>query len=221
MIDGTVRRPATRIRPGGGAAVAVMLLGLVLTACGSLAPAGSAPPLPDAPVATESGSASTTPAPEGAAQVPPATVELDGASPAQVALADVTEDGFLAVPEDISKLGWWIGSSPMGAPRGTTLIAGHVDSAVAGLGVFAKLKEMGAGDQITVVDGLGRAGDQVEAARRALRHRRGPAARADHLRGELRLAAAQLRGQSHRLGGTGLTFRVRPTRRPAGAARRR
>jgi LPXTG-site transpeptidase (sortase) family protein len=155
MIDDTVRRPATRIRPGGGAAVAVMLLGLVLTACGSLAPAGSAPPLPDAPVSTESGSASTPQASEGAAQVPPASVELDGASPAQVALADVADDGFLAVPEDISKLGWWIGSSPMGATRGTTLIAGHVDSAVAGLGVFAKLKEMGAGDQITVVDGLG------------------------------------------------------------------
>jgi LPXTG-site transpeptidase (sortase) family protein len=156
MIDDTVRRPATRIRPGGGAAVAVMLLISVLTACGSLAPAGSAPPLPGAQAATES----AAPAPSGSAtgdapQVPPATVELDGASPAQVALADVTDDGFLAVPEDISKLGWWIGSSPMGAPRGTTLIAGHVDSAVAGLGVFAKLKEMGEGDQITVVDGLG------------------------------------------------------------------
>jgi hypothetical protein len=155
MIDDTVRRPATRIRPGGGAAVAVMLLAVLLTACGSLTPAGSAPPLPSAPVATESGAAPTGSATEDAAQVPPASVELDGASPAQVALADVTDDGFLAVPEDISKLGWWIGSSPMGAPSGTTLIAGHVDSAVAGLGVFAKLKEMGEGDQITVVDGLG------------------------------------------------------------------
>jgi LPXTG-site transpeptidase (sortase) family protein len=157
MIDDTVRRPATRIRPGGGVAVAVILMAAVLTACGSLTPAGSAPPLPSAPVATESGAASapSTSANGDAAQVPPATVELDGASPAQVALADVTDDGFLAVPEDISKLGWWIGSSPMGASRGTTLIAGHVDSAVAGLGVFAKLKEMGEGDQITVVDGLG------------------------------------------------------------------
>jgi hypothetical protein len=154
MIDGMLRRPATRIRPGGGAAVAVMLLAVVLTACGSLPVAGSAPPLPSAPVATES-AASTPSAGEDAAQVPPATVELEGASPAPVALADVADDGFLAVPEDISKLGWWIGSSPMGAPRGTTLIAGHVDSAVAGLGVFAKLKDMGAGDRITVVDGLG------------------------------------------------------------------
>jgi hypothetical protein len=153
VIDDTVRRPAARIRPGGGAAVAVMLLAVFVTACGSLTPAGSAPPLPEAPAATESTEAPS--ATEEAAQVPPATVELDGASPAQVALADVTDDGFLAVPEDISKLGWWIGSSPMGAPRGTTLIAGHVDSAVAGLGVFAKLKEMGTGDRITVVDGLG------------------------------------------------------------------
>jgi Sortase domain len=155
MIDDTVRRPATRIRPGGGAAVAAMLLAVFLTGCASLAPAGSAPPLPSAPVATESAAAPTGSADEDAPQVPPASVELEGASPAQVALADVNDDGFLAVPEDISKLGWWVGSSPMGAPRGTTLIAGHVDSAVAGLGVFAQLKEMGAGDEITVVDGLG------------------------------------------------------------------
>lgn len=156
MIDDTARRPATRIRPGGGTAVAVMVLvaAVALTACGSLTPTGSAPPLPDAPVAVESGAADP-PATGKVSQVPPATVELDGASPAQVALADVTDDGFLAVPEDISKLGWWIGSAPMGSPRGTTLIAGHVDSAAAGLGVFAKLKSMGEGDRITVVDGLG------------------------------------------------------------------
>jgi hypothetical protein len=127
-----------------------------LTACGSLTPAGSAPPLPEAPVAVESGAAAPPASATGeASQVPPATVELDGAPPAQVTLADVTDEGFLAVPEDVSKLGWWIGSAPMGAARGTTLIAGHVDSAVAGLGVFATLKEMGEGDQITVVDGLG------------------------------------------------------------------
>jgi Sortase domain len=156
MTGGTVRRPAPRIRPGGGAVAAATLLAVVLAGCGSLTPAGSAPPLPSPP-AVESGAASTPSASASgeAAQVPPATVELDGASPAEVALADVTDDGFLAVPEDISKLGWWIGSAPMGASRGTTLIAGHVDSAVAGLGVFAQLKDMGAGDRITVVDGLG------------------------------------------------------------------
>jgi sortase (surface protein transpeptidase) len=87
--------------------------------------------------------------------VTPASVVLDGAEPAPVGLSAVADDGTLNVPKDIDELGWWVGSKPMGAAAGTTLIAGHVDSAVAGLGYFAKLTEMQVGDPITVVDGLG------------------------------------------------------------------
>lgn len=158
-------RSADRVRPGGGAAVAGLLLALVLSACGATGPSapplpvGAAQPSPSPPTLSSDGPSPERSSPDGAAtapvNVPPASVELSGASPAPVGLADVTDDGFLDVPPDISRLGWWVGSAPMGAAAGTTLIAGHVDSAVAGLGVFARLSEMGAGDDVTVVDGLG------------------------------------------------------------------
>jgi LPXTG-site transpeptidase (sortase) family protein len=82
-------------------------------------------------------------------------VVIEGSQPAPVALANIADDGSLNVPEDVDELGWWVGSKPMGSTVGTTLIAGHVDSAVAGLGYFAKLTELKEGDPITVVDGLG------------------------------------------------------------------
>jgi sortase (surface protein transpeptidase) len=76
-------------------------------------------------------------------------------TPAPVALAPVTADGVLAVPDDVSQLGWWVGGAPMGATAGTTLIAGHVDSAEEGLGVFAQLRDLTPGHELTVLDGLG------------------------------------------------------------------
>lgn len=158
MVVAPLRGSASRIRPVGGAAVSAVLLVLSLAACGGQAATpAAAPPLPvtteaqDGSPAPETGTASS-----GASQVPPVSVALQGAEPAPVGLSDVGDDGALVVPEDISELGWWVGSSPMGASRGTTLIAGHVDSKVAGLGVFAQLNEMDEGDRITVVDGLGK-----------------------------------------------------------------
>jgi LPXTG-site transpeptidase (sortase) family protein len=43
----------------------------------------------------------------------------------------------------------------MGLSTGTTLIAGHIDSAEQGIGVFADLRELSPGDALRVVDGLG------------------------------------------------------------------
>lgn len=165
-MTASIGRPTARIRPGGGAAVAGLLLVLGLSACGSAPepalpygagsagpPATSSAPAPaadDAPADTGAGEGSDR------VEIPPVSVELDGAKPAPVGLADVTPDGFLDVPEEVDRLGWWVGSTPMGATKGTTLIAGHVDSAVAGLGVFARLQEMSEGDPVTVVDGIGK-----------------------------------------------------------------
>jgi len=88
------------------------------------------------------------------AAAPPAEVRLGGVR-APVTLAPVAADGTLAVPDDVSELGWWVGSAPMGAAAGTTLVAGHVDSAEQGLGVFARLRDVAPGDEVAVVDGLG------------------------------------------------------------------
>jgi LPXTG-site transpeptidase (sortase) family protein len=144
------------VRASGRAAASGLLLAVLLTACGTAAaplPTGSAPvgqaaPAPSATAQPDSGD-------EGPANVTPASVEIAGAGAAPVGLANVADDGSLDVPKDVDELGWWIGSKPMGADSGVTLIAGHVDSAVAGLGYFAKLTELQEGDPITVVDGLG------------------------------------------------------------------
>lgn len=45
-------------------------------------------------------------------------------------------------------VGWWNGSSAAGDPFGTTVLAGHVDSAQQGLGIFAELLLLHGGDLI-------------------------------------------------------------------------
>lgn len=141
----------------GGRAVATsgLLLALALTACGS--PAGYTPAAPLQVGSAPAGSAPARPDPgeRSPANVTPASVALPGTEAAPVGLVDTAEDGSLNIPKDIDTLGWWVGSKPMGATRGATLIAGHVDSAVAGLGYFSKLTDLEVGDPITVVDGLG------------------------------------------------------------------
>lgn len=148
------------VRVAGRAAASGLLLAVLLTACGTpggtagaplpagSAPAGQAAPAPSAPAQPE-------PDDSGPANVTPASVEIAGAGPAPVGLVNVGDNGALNIPKDIDTLGWWVGSKPMGADKGTTLIAGHVDSAAAGLGYFSKLTELEEGDPITVVDGLG------------------------------------------------------------------
>jgi LPXTG-site transpeptidase (sortase) family protein len=131
-----------------------LLLALAVAACGT-PQAGSAPALSAPAAAPSSAPAEPAGTSSGPANVTPATVEIAGADPAPVGLVDVADDGTLNIPKDIDTLGWWVGSKPMGATKGTTLIAGHVDSAVAGLGYFAKLTDLKKGDPITVVDGLG------------------------------------------------------------------
>lgn len=150
-------------RPGSRAVIGFLAAGLVmpLSACGAPA-ARPAEPAPTtmtttaAPTTTASAAPATTSGAPAPVRAPPAGVKLAGMdAPAAVALAPVARDGSLAVPDDVSKLGWWVGSSPMGADAGTTLIAGHVDSAEEGLGVFAQLRDLTEGDEVTVVDGLG------------------------------------------------------------------
>jgi hypothetical protein len=141
--------------PARAAAAGALLLALAVPACGApgvtAVPATGGQPVA-APPARASAAAEPASTPDN---VTPATVEIAGADPAPVGLVDVADDGSLNIPKDIDTLGWWVGSKPMGATRGTTLIAGHVDSAVAGLGYFSKLTDLAEGDPITVVDGLG------------------------------------------------------------------
>ena len=79
----------------------------------------------------------------------PEVVTLPGGARAEVLPAQ-TVDGELEVPEQVQHVGWWDGSSYAGDPFGSTVIAGHVDSATEGLGFFARLLKVKVGDGVTL-----------------------------------------------------------------------
>jgi Sortase domain len=58
--------------------------------------------------------------------------------------------GALDVPPLIHRLGWWVDGMAPGSPTGSTLIAGHVDSARAGPGAFGPLRDARRGDSVQV-----------------------------------------------------------------------
>lgn len=78
--------------------------------------------------------------------------------------AGVRPDRSLAVPEDPDRLGWWIGSAAPGTPKGTVLLAGHVDTARDGAGALFRLEKLSMGARIDV-----RAGDRVTTYRAVAR----------------------------------------------------
>jgi hypothetical protein len=62
----------------------------------------------------------------------------------------VTTDGILGVPDNPAEVGWWTGSVPAGSSTGSTVIDGHVDSAVTGEGALFRLTELALGDRISL-----------------------------------------------------------------------
>lgn len=68
---------------------------------------------------------------------------------------DVTQS-VLGVPPSIHTVGWWRDGMAPGAKTGTLMIAGHVDSALAGAGAFYRLHEARAGDGVEVRTAGGR-----------------------------------------------------------------
>jgi hypothetical protein len=95
-------------------------------------------------------------------------LQAGGSAPTRVRVADLRIDapvqaagidlakGALDVPENIQRLGWFRDGSAPGDPTGATLIAGHVDSARAGLGAFARLRNATARTRIQVTTADGR-----------------------------------------------------------------
>lgn len=58
------------------------------------------------------------------------------------------DDGTMAVPEDFDRAGWYAGLESPGQ-TGTAVIVGHLDSET-GPAAFARVPELGAGDEIVV-----------------------------------------------------------------------
>ena len=85
----------------------------------------------------------------------PRRVILPDGSSAEVRPAS-TVDGLLVVPENVRHVGWWDGSANVGDPYGSTVIAGHVDSATGGLGYFFRLLSIKKGERVSVHSGAHR-----------------------------------------------------------------
>ncbi len=81
---------------------------------------------------------------------PPTGVRLPSGVRVPVRPADTRPDGLLDVPDDVRMSGWWRGGSRLGDPFGSTLLAGHVDSAVQGLGPYAELLTVRPGDRVVI-----------------------------------------------------------------------
>jgi hypothetical protein len=69
---------------------------------------------------------------------------------APVVSTRVDTTGALVVPESPREVGWWSGGAAPGAPFGTILMAGHVDSAEQGLGSLVDLSRTPVGATVTV-----------------------------------------------------------------------
>lgn len=88
--------------------------------------------------------------------VPPVRVEVAGADIAvDVQPVGIESDGSFQVPENVAIAGWYQYGSDPDSPRGTTVIAAHVDSNAYGLGPFARLKTLSVGQQIVVTSSNG------------------------------------------------------------------
>jgi sortase (surface protein transpeptidase) len=119
------------------------------------------PSAPSSPVPTTP----TAPPPAVGTQV--AAPPSRAAAPAPVRLAipalgvdtavdpeGVAPDGQMALPEDVSRVGWYrFGPTP--GSDGSAVIAGHVDDREQGLGALAPLREAAVGTEIVVTDADG------------------------------------------------------------------
>ncbi|MGB5951850.1 MAG: class F sortase [Ornithinimicrobium sp.] len=90
-----------------------------------------------------------TPAASERLRFQPTRLQLPDGSDAPVQPVS-TVDGELVVPENVDRLGWWDGGAYVNDPFGSTVIAGHIDSAEQGVGFFGKLLAVTDGDQVMV-----------------------------------------------------------------------
>jgi LPXTG-site transpeptidase (sortase) family protein len=139
-------------------AIAGALLGLVLAGCGAGTGVPSRSVEPGAAPGSGGTATSAAPIPNAREGTPakstrirfvPEKLILQGGATAAVKPA-VTVNDELQVPTNVNHVGWWDGSASAGDPFGSTVIAGHVDSAKGGVGFFAKLLRIKVGSKVTL-----------------------------------------------------------------------
>jgi len=115
---------------------------------GAGTPAPSTRPVPAGPSGVGTGTPGSSILPPAAA--PPVTLTIPSQQVRAVVLPVANVGGILQVPDNPSQLGWWNASATVGAARGSVVIDGHVDSAVAGPGALFRLAELRAADRIVL-----------------------------------------------------------------------
>jgi hypothetical protein len=86
---------------------------------------------------------------------PPVEVRFAGRS-APVDAVGLDADRQVVVPEDVRRAGWYAPGPQPGARAGSAVLVGHADDADQGLGTFAGLRELAAGDEVVVRTAAGR-----------------------------------------------------------------
>jgi Sortase domain len=95
----------------------------------------------------------------------PLAVELPDRGVTAAVVPTRTDAGGLVVPDPPTTVGWWAPGALAGASAGTTVLAGHVDSA-AGLGAFAVLRDVAVGERVLLYGADGRVRSYRTTARR-------------------------------------------------------
>ena len=116
-------------------------------AVGSPAP----PPVVLGPVAATSARLVDVVAPRD----PPVEVRLAGRT-APVDAVGLDDDRQVVVPEDVRRAGWYAPGPQPGDRTGSAVLVGHADDAGQGLGTFAGLRDLAAGDEVVVRTASGR-----------------------------------------------------------------
>lgn len=86
----------------------------------------------------------------------------------------IRRDGAIAIPEDVSLVGWYRLGVPPGADRGSAVLVAHRDGRGQGPGVFYDLGSLEVGDGLTVDTGSGAGLAYRVVARESIRKRRLP-----------------------------------------------
>ena len=92
--------------------------------------------------------------PEQAAFEPSAVAFTDGRRTDVAAVDRVLTgaDGALGLPADPRRMGWWAGGSRAGAPYGSVVLAGHLDSRELGVGFSALMSGLEEGERVVLTD---------------------------------------------------------------------
>jgi hypothetical protein len=131
---GSTTGSATRSEPGRAVAPAPVVPPFAGAAAPAPAPSGLQGAVPSATEGTD--------IPARPAVFAPTRLVLPGGTAAPVVPVGLHPDGALAIPDDVRQVGWWTGGSKAGEAFGSVVVAGHVDSAARGIGVFAELRQL-------------------------------------------------------------------------------